>query len=190
MDTARPSFASGNLIACLGSSLIVLGTGGMAAGFLFLCSQHALDVTAGAAGFLAGTVFVAAGVVTLAVLSQSPVTRVAAAHAVGCLWGFLPPAVAILSWPALYFTVFLGACVVLPFVLVGCVIWAWRVSARVTWHLWWLLGPAGPEPPIQLLGGLRAVVLGFQVLGIVASWPLFGELLGWLTAMGYKVGWS
>ncbi len=53
----------------------------MATSFLFLASNHPLDVTAGAAGFLAGAVLVAAGLVSIAVQKPKPLahdTRAAA----------------------------------------------------------------------------------------------------------------
>jgi len=43
----------------------------MAVSFLFLASDHPLDVTAGASGFIAGAVLVAAGLVSLAVRERS-----------------------------------------------------------------------------------------------------------------------
>src|SRR5262245_64904573 len=47
----------------LASLTFVAGVCGMAISFLFLASSHHLDVTAGAAGFIAGSVLVAAGLI-------------------------------------------------------------------------------------------------------------------------------
>lgn len=48
------------------TSLVVLaGASGMAISFLFLASSHPLDVLAGAAGFVAGAILLAAGTLTL-----------------------------------------------------------------------------------------------------------------------------
>jgi hypothetical protein len=45
---------------------LAVGVGGMAVSFLFLASAHPLDVLAGAAGFVAGAILVAGGVISLA----------------------------------------------------------------------------------------------------------------------------
>jgi len=52
-------------VVTLASLTYVSGAGGMIVSFLFLASNHYLDVTAGAVGFIAGSVLVAAGVVSL-----------------------------------------------------------------------------------------------------------------------------
>jgi hypothetical protein len=46
------------------------GAGGMIISFLYLASSHPLDVIAGAAGFVAGAILLAAGLVSITVLSQ------------------------------------------------------------------------------------------------------------------------
>ena len=58
---------SGPSVAVLAALTFVAGASGMAISFLFLASDHPLDVTAGASGFVAGAVLVAAGLVSLAV---------------------------------------------------------------------------------------------------------------------------
>jgi hypothetical protein len=52
--------------------ILVAGASGMAVSFLYLASNHPLDVTAGLAGFIAGSVLVAAGLVSLAVQGPAP----------------------------------------------------------------------------------------------------------------------
>ena len=51
----------------LATLTFVAGGCGMAISFLFLASNHYLDVTAGAAGFVAGSVLVAAGLISISV---------------------------------------------------------------------------------------------------------------------------
>src|SRR5262245_50558020 len=53
-------------VGTLAPLTFVAGVGGMAVSFLFLASSHPLDVMAGAAGFVAGAVLVAAGLVSIA----------------------------------------------------------------------------------------------------------------------------
>ena len=72
---------------------------------------------------------VAAGLLSLAVQSRSPAISHVATHAAGCLMGLLPPAVAALGWPTLYFGAF-TAVVLMPLVLVACIGWAWVQSER------------------------------------------------------------
>jgi hypothetical protein len=45
---------------------LAVGVGSMAVSFLYLASAHPLDVLAGAAGFVAGAILVAGGVISLA----------------------------------------------------------------------------------------------------------------------------
>jgi hypothetical protein len=54
-------------LARLAALTFAAGAGGMAISFLFLASSHPLDVTAGAAGFIAGSVLVAAGLVSISI---------------------------------------------------------------------------------------------------------------------------
>jgi hypothetical protein len=154
----------------------------MAVSFLFLASNGYLDVIAGAVGFLSGTILAVAGLLSLGVQSRSPTTSQAATHAAGCLVALLPPAVAILGWPALYFGAFL-AVLLMPLVLICCLLWAWVQSRGVAEHLSALLGwPRGFL--------LRVIVFAVQAALILASWPLFGYSLRLLESMGYKFGWS
>jgi hypothetical protein len=50
--------------------LAVCGVGGMEVSFGFLASSHAFDVTAGAAGFVAGAILLAAGQLSIAILDR------------------------------------------------------------------------------------------------------------------------
>ncbi|HEX5271837.1 MAG TPA: ferritin-like domain-containing protein [Gemmataceae bacterium] len=54
-------------VAALAALTFAAGVAGMAVSFLFLASDHQLDVAAGAAGFVAGSVLVAAGLVSISV---------------------------------------------------------------------------------------------------------------------------
>jgi hypothetical protein len=60
LPTGKPIFA---LAALTG----IAGVGGMAISFLFLASSHRLDAMAGAAGFIAGAVLVAGGLISISV---------------------------------------------------------------------------------------------------------------------------
>ncbi len=162
-------------VVTLSALALLAGAAGMAVSFLFLASPGHLDV-------IAGAILVAAGLLSLGVQSRFPATSQAATHAAGCLVAFLPPAVAILGWPVLYFGAFL-AVLLMPLVLIGCLGWAWVQSRGVAGHLSALLG----WPWVRLL---RATVFAAQSALILASWPLFGYSLRLLESMGYKVGWS
>jgi hypothetical protein len=58
---------------------IVAGFAGMGASFLFLSSSVPNEVSAGAAGFVAGSVFLAAGLVSLTLLATAPAPQAAGA---------------------------------------------------------------------------------------------------------------
>ncbi len=171
------------LVAVLSVLTLIAGAGGMAGSFLFLASRNHLDVMAGGAGFIAGAVFVAAGLLSLVVQSRLLTERQTAIRIAGCLLGLLPPLTAVLAWPVLYFGAFIAGILLMPIVMLGCVVWAWGVSSGVADHLSALLG-------CSRVGALRGSVFFLQVVGILASWPLFVDLLHLLESMGYKVGWS
>jgi hypothetical protein len=57
-------------LAHAAQAVAVLGAAGMAISFVFLASAHPLDVVAGAAGFVAGAMMLAAGLVSLSLLSS------------------------------------------------------------------------------------------------------------------------
>ncbi|HEV3384837.1 MAG TPA: ferritin-like domain-containing protein [Gemmata sp.] len=61
----RPVFA-------LSSLTIICGTAGMAISFLFLSSSHHLDVLAGSAGFIAGSVLAAGGLISISLQRSIP----------------------------------------------------------------------------------------------------------------------
>jgi hypothetical protein len=170
-------------VAILSALTLLAGASGMAVSFLFLASQHHLNVLAGGAGFVAGAVLVAAGLLSLVVQSRSPTQSEAAIHVAGSLLMLLPPLAAALAWPVLYFGAFLAGILLIPLVLLACVVWAWGISSSVATNLSALLG----WPRVGILHGL---VLFLQVMGILASWPIFVFLLRVLESMGYKVGWS
>jgi hypothetical protein len=67
IELIRPSEKSVLVLALL---TLAAGAGGMAISFLFLASADSLDVLAGAAGFIAGAILMAAGLLTIAVLGQ------------------------------------------------------------------------------------------------------------------------
>lgn len=58
-------------LRCLSALTFVAGAAGMILSFAFLASSHPLDVTAGAAGFVAGAVLVAAGLTALSLQGRS-----------------------------------------------------------------------------------------------------------------------
>jgi hypothetical protein len=109
-------------------------------------------------------------------------------YALAILYLFLPPLVAIVAWPALYFTLFLVGILVMPVVLLACVIWAWPVSVSVSKNILALSGKK--EPNRANLLSLQVVLLLFQLLVIIASWPLFGLFLTYLESLGLKTGWG
>jgi hypothetical protein len=63
-------------VGTLAGCTFAAGAAGMAASFVFLASNHPLDVTAGAAGFIAGSVLVSAGLISLS-LQRRPVPATA-----------------------------------------------------------------------------------------------------------------
>lgn len=158
------------------------GAGGMLVSFAFLVGGGSVDLIAGGAGFMAGAVLVAAGVISLAVLSRSPATSEAAIHTAGCLVGLLPLTVAALSWPTLWFGTLLGI-ILMPLILLGCIGWAWIQNRRVANHLSELF-------KLRRVRLLRVTLFVMQLLAIVATWPLFLYFLEILQSMGFKTGWS
>jgi len=180
MSTADDSHTTP--VVTLATLALLAGAGGMAVSFLFLASPSHLDVIAGAVGFISGTALVAAGLLSLAIQSRSPATSQAATHAAGCLTALLPPAVAALGWPTLYFGAGL-AVLLMPLVLVACIGWAWVQSRRVAGHL-------SELTDWRRVWLVRVVVFMAQALAIVATRPLFAYFLNMLESMGYKVGWS
>jgi hypothetical protein len=170
-------------VVALATLALLAGVGGMAVSFIFLASRSHLDFIAGAIGFISGSVLVAAGLLSLAILSRSPSASHAAKHTAGALTGLLPPGVAALGWPTFFCGVGLLGIWMMPFVLVACMAWAWSQSRGVAGHLSELSG-------LQHVRLLRASVFVMQSIAIVATWPLFGYFLRTLESMGYKVGWS
>src|SRR4051812_42663280 len=61
---------SGRLSFFFGLSIVACGAGGMAISFVFLASSHQADVIAGAAGFVAGSILVAAGQLSVTLLDR------------------------------------------------------------------------------------------------------------------------
>jgi hypothetical protein len=72
MHISEPILASRK--SALAVSVLTFGAGaaGMGMSFLFLASAHHLDVIAGAAGFVGGSILASAGLVAIAILSRSP----------------------------------------------------------------------------------------------------------------------
>jgi hypothetical protein len=188
MVVVRPS-GSARALAALSGLCLPAGAGGMAVSFLFLAAPSLQDTIAGAAGFVAGAVLLAGGIVGLALVHQEGAPCDPAASALNALWALLPPAVAAAGWPALYFTVGLGVLVLMPVVLGVCLVLAWPLSARAARGLGSLLGVSG-EAEYGGSRSLQLLLFAGQVVSIALSWPLFSELLNMMQAMGYKVGWS
>jgi hypothetical protein len=82
MHALERRLPAGRSVRALASLTFLAGAGGMAVSFLFLASSHQLDVLAGAAGFVAGSVLVAAGLVSTTLLRRPPSIGEAAAPAV------------------------------------------------------------------------------------------------------------
>jgi hypothetical protein len=80
------------LLSALATLTYASGAGGMAISFLYLASSSRLDVAAGAAGFIAGAILVAAGLHALTTLAR-PLATPAAVPAAGRRAAFGPPAV-------------------------------------------------------------------------------------------------
>src|SRR5258707_465545 len=138
--TTESTPALGTPVAVLSALTLIAGAGGMAVSFLFLASRNHLNVIAGAVGCLAGAVLYAAGHLSLAVPSRSPSASQSAVRVTSCLVGLLPPLVAVLAWPVLYFGAFVAGIFLMPIVLLCCVIWAWVASRSVAGHLSALCG--------------------------------------------------
>jgi hypothetical protein len=86
-------------VVTLASLTFVAGVGGMAISFLFLASNHPLDVTAGAAGFVAGSVLVAAGLISISLQRpRAPIDRPLAAATSGV--EVLDPPLDVARWMA------------------------------------------------------------------------------------------
>jgi hypothetical protein len=71
MTTVSRTFPMRKPLVAVAALTFAAGGGGMALSFLYLASPHPLDVTAGAAGFVAGAILAAAGLVSVAL--QRPV---------------------------------------------------------------------------------------------------------------------
>ncbi|OWK40849.1 hypothetical protein [Fimbriiglobus ruber] len=181
-DRPPPDEFPATPLVVLAALVFLAGAAGMAISFAFLPSDNHLDVIAGAVGFLAGVILVAAGLLSLAVQSQSPSTSQAAIHAAGCLTGFLPPAFAALTWPTLYL-ISIFAVLLMPLVLIACITWSWYQSRSVAGHLAALTG-------WRWVRLIRAAVFVAQSAAVLGTWPLFGYFLRMLESMGHKIGWS
>jgi hypothetical protein len=72
VKTAEATLPSGKPVVLLALLTFLAGAGGMAMSFLYLASTSHLDVLAGAAGFVAGSVLVAAGLLAVAILVRLP----------------------------------------------------------------------------------------------------------------------
>src|SRR6516165_10534116 len=66
MQTAARVLPATKPVFPLASFTFLAGVGGMAISFLFLASSHRLDVLAGAAGFIAGSILVSGGLISIA----------------------------------------------------------------------------------------------------------------------------
>lgn len=74
MDETLRTFRPPYHVPSLATLTFAAGAGGMVLSFLFLASAHPLDVMAGAAGFIAGAVLVAGGVVSFALRERASVS--------------------------------------------------------------------------------------------------------------------
>jgi hypothetical protein len=92
MTTAAKVQSPGKAVLVLALITFLAGAAGMAVSFVFLASEHRLDVLAGAAGFIAGSVLAAAGLLSTAVLTRPAVAGDPAAPAVDPSLAFDSPA--------------------------------------------------------------------------------------------------
>jgi len=76
-------------VASLAALTFLAGVGGMAMSFIFLSSDHPLDVMAGAAGFIAGAILAAGGLISISV--QRPTLLAGEQTATNDLSAFGPP---------------------------------------------------------------------------------------------------
>src|SRR5438876_6635612 len=70
METAQQVRISQKSLLALSWFMFAAGVVGMAVSFVFLASADSLDVIAGGAGFVAGSILVAAGILTAAIVSR------------------------------------------------------------------------------------------------------------------------
>ncbi len=92
MSALAPVRPAPRPLSALAALTYAAGAAGMAVSFLYLASESRLDVLAGAAGFVAGAVLAAAGLLSLTTLARLPAGAVAA-PAAGRSTAFGPPAV-------------------------------------------------------------------------------------------------
>jgi hypothetical protein len=83
MNALERPLPSGKSVLGLAALTFVAGTAGMAISFAFLASASHLDVIAGAAGFVAGSILSASGLLAIAVSRRLQVGSQGAAHATG-----------------------------------------------------------------------------------------------------------
>src|SRR5712691_4340966 len=72
MKAIEPTLPAQKPVLVLAWLTLLAGAGGMAMSYLYLASSNHLDVLAGAAGFVAGSVLLAAGLLSITVLSRLP----------------------------------------------------------------------------------------------------------------------
>src|SRR5690349_16321604 len=70
MTTTARVQSPGRAVRALALLTFLAGAAGMAVSFLYLASDHRLDVLAGAAGFVAGSVLAASGLLSTALLTR------------------------------------------------------------------------------------------------------------------------
>src|SRR5438105_10327047 len=92
---------TGKAVVALAALTFSAGVGGMAISFLYLASGHPLDVLAGAAGFVAGSILAAAGLVSISVPWPVPLTGEPTAAADNGL-AVLDPPLAVDRWLAYF----------------------------------------------------------------------------------------
>jgi len=170
-------------VVILSALALLAGASGLTLSLAFLASADYLDFIAGAVGFIVGGVLFAVGLLSLAMQSRSPRIAQTAADASMCLLALLPPLVALLTWPVIYFGLFIPGFVLIPAVVIACVAWSWNQSRTVAKHLSALFR----SNDVALF---RGILFTMQAVAVLASWPLFIEFLDLLASMGYKVGWG
>jgi hypothetical protein len=196
-ETDNP-FRASRFATCAATPLAVLsilalltGVAGMCISFLYLHSRRVEDVMAGAAGFAAGSAFIAGGLIALAVLSRSPATNRKVFQALAAQLVFVPPFIMMLAWPILFFSFFIIGILLIPVVAVVCLTLAWPISRIAADNLASLVhAPDEEDRPASRL--LVFALFLCQAIMILATAPAWGVVIETLEAMGISmgVGWS
>ncbi len=117
-------------------------------------------------------------------------SEVAKRPPLGWLLLVVPPLVVAVSYPLLYFTLLLVGILFIPVVMLAAAVWSWHVSNRVAaWRhcerLKAVVSGDRSEPSPNFQRNLVAVLFGLQLLGILATWPVFIQFKSWAFPQGF-----